>query len=264
MTPTISVVIPTYNSAPFIRETLASILSQTEPLFEVIISDDGSTDNTVAVVEEIIREVVKPAVRILKNTHGGPGAARNAGIKAAQGDWIAFIDSDDKWTNEKIARVKLAMKQNPEVNFFCHDQYHRFLNGKEERLNLAKRYRMMIPAKQLFYNCPFATSAVVCRKDILLKHGLFNETLLSAQDYELWLRLLPSLRPHFIDEVLGWYIDRRGNISSSKRWRYFKNVLWALWHNRQNTKIRWYLIGMVRLVVIFCKEEFKRLAKVLQ
>ncbi|MBI2552404.1 hypothetical protein HYW17_03855 [Candidatus Uhrbacteria bacterium] len=70
--------------------------------------------------------------------------------------------------------------QYPRTNFFYHDQYHRFLDGREEPLNLAKRYQGMIVPRQLFRNCPFATSAVVCRRDWLVQHGMFNERLMSA------------------------------------------------------------------------------------
>lgn len=255
--PTISVICPTYNSEKYVSDTIRSVLNQATPPFELIVSDDGSTDETLKVVERMTKDALF-TVRVLKNPHQGPGAARNAGIRAAQGEWIAFLDSDDRWHTGKIAHVLEAITEHPEVNFFCHDQCHRFLDGREVPLHLPKRYQGMVIARQLFRNCPFATSAVVCRKDLLVGHGMFNERLMSAQDFELWLRLIPQLRVYFIDEVLGTYCDRSGNISSTKRWQHFRNQLWALSKNKRNTKMSWYMFGMVRHVAIFAKNQLLR------
>ncbi len=256
--PAISVVCPTYNSAEFIIPTIRSVFSQTVSPQEIIISDDGSSDHTIDIVTQMIRSA-PCELRILQNPHKGPGAARNAGIRAAQGEWVAFLDSDDRWGNTKVQRVIEEIRTYPEVNFFCHDQLHQFLDGHQEPLNLAKRYQGMIPAKQLFRNCPFAMSAVTCRRDLLVTHGMFHEGLMSGQDFELWLRLIPHLRVHFIDEILGWYIDRRGNISSKKRLRHLYNILWALTYNRHNTTLRWYFMGFVRHISIFCKNHILKI-----
>src|SRR3989338_6638530 len=94
VSPKISVVCPTWNSAVFIKDTLASVLSQTRLPLEVIVSDDGSNDNTIEVVDRMTQKITEPFVRILRNAHKGPGAARNAGVRAANGDWIAFFDSE--------------------------------------------------------------------------------------------------------------------------------------------------------------------------
>ncbi len=257
-----SVVCPAYNSAGFITETLQSISTQTCLPFEVVVSDDGSTDDTVATVEQFAKKNPHLKIVVLKNAHKGPGAARNAAIRAAGGAWIAFLDSDDRWKPEKVTRVAMAIQDHPDINFFCHDQYHRFLDGRDEPLNLARRYQGMMVSRQIFRNCPFATSAVVCRKNVLMEHGLFNEQLMSAQDYELWLRISPFLHVYFIDEPLGWYIDRKENISSKKRWRHLQNVLIALSVNRKNTKMRWYVAGVARHLAVFCKNQLlKVLAK---
>lgn len=251
--PTISVVCPTYNSAAYVADTIQSVLQQTMPPLELIVSDDGSTDQTVEIIERL-SENAPFEVSVLKNSHRGPGAARNAGIFAAKGDWIAFLDSDDRWHPEKIARLTRAIIEHPEKNFFCHDAYQRFVRGHEKRMNLPGRFRQGAPlTKQLFCNCLFTTSAVVCRRDLLLAHGGFDETLPSAQDYELWLRLSPHLTVHFIDEPLGWHIDRPGNISSGKRWRQLRNEVIALSKNRRSATVWWYVLGVARHVAVFCK-----------
>lgn len=253
----ISVVCPTYNSAVFVGETIASVIRQTSLPLEIIISDDGSTDNTIEVVKKIADSVETPVIKIVQNMHQGPGAARNHGIRAAQGEWIAFLDSDDKWHPEKIERIEQAIQQHPEVNFFCHNEYHRLLNGREDLIDLASYYQRDVPlAKQLFHRYFIATSAVVCKRDVLLIYNGFDETLSSAQDYELWLRMSPALKINFIPQALGWYIDRRGNISSKNRWRHLHNVLSAFSHNKSYVSRFWYYSAVGRYLVIFCKNQF--------
>jgi len=222
----ISVVCPTYNSSPFIGETIATVRAQTTLPLEVIISDDGSTDDTLAIIEELQREITAFPIRLIRNAHGGPGAARNAGIRAAVGDWIAFLDSDDRWLPEKLACIEAAIRRYPDANFFCNSEYHRWLDGSESLLDYGAVYMPNIPLqRQLFHENLFSTSAIVCRRNLLLTHGLFDERLRSSQDYELWLRLAPVIRPVFVRVPLGWYVDRAGNVTSGARWR----RLWNLW-----------------------------------
>lgn len=252
--PTISVVCPAYNSAAFIAETLRCVFAQTLPPYECIVADDGSSDTTAAIAEALA-EGAPTRVRVLRNPHRGPGAARNAAIRAATGDWIAFLDSDDMWDPVKVERVTAAMLAHPACNFFCHNQRHQRRDGSTVVLDLAARYAHIPIQQQLFRNCPFATSAVVCRRDLLLNHGCFDENLMSAQDYELWLRLGPALRVYFIPEVLGLYRDRSGNISSSRRLRHLGNVLWALTGHRRSTSRTRYLLGVLRHLVAFGKHQ---------
>ncbi|HBA66860.1 MAG TPA: hypothetical protein DCZ48_11915, partial [Methylococcaceae bacterium] len=93
----ISVVIPAYNSAEFIADAVNSILKQTRPITEIIIVDDGSTDNTQQIVEAL-----PGPITYIKQPNQGPSAARNTGIKTANSEWIAFLDADDQWTTDKI------------------------------------------------------------------------------------------------------------------------------------------------------------------
>ena len=115
----ISVVCPVYNSSPYIEKTLKGIINQSLFPYEVIISDDGSNDNTLEIVEKFVqRNRKKFKWHILINSHKGPGAARNLGIKKASGDWIAFLDSDDIWMRDKIEKVSKAITNHHNKNFF--------------------------------------------------------------------------------------------------------------------------------------------------
>lgn len=97
--PTVSVVIPCYNASPFLRETLDSVLAQTYPAAEVLVIDDGSTDDSAAIAESY-----GPPVRVIRQENQGESVARNRGIDEAAGDWVAFLDADDLWHREKLAQ----------------------------------------------------------------------------------------------------------------------------------------------------------------
>jgi len=247
----ISVVCPTYNSAAFIEKTLASVFSQSLPVYEIIISDDGSTDRTLEIVESIFQEQgAKFKCKLLKNSHKGPGSTRNMGIRSAQGEWIAFLDSDDIWLPEKIEQVTGTIKQNSKVNFICHNENR--VNQKKGTRTILKygvHYRRNKPLfNQLYFSNLFSTSAIVCKKSLLLEKGLFDTKLMSAQDYELWLRLSPYIIVHFIDCILGEYVEREGNITSGSLKRRMKNEMMIAYQYRDNVS---YFAMMTRIFRIF-------------
>lgn len=258
-TPLVSVVCPTYNSREFVERSLGSVLAQTIPPFELVVADDGSTDGTPDLVEQVVGRDAPCDVRLLRQHHRGPGATRNAGVRAARGMWIAFLDSDDQWDPQKIARVLGAIAAYPAVNFFCHSETHVRLDGSRELLDYGARYRPQesLP-RQLFRNNLFSTSAVVCRRDLLVQRGLFDETLPSAQDYELWLRLSQWLRVHFLRESLGYYIDRPGNITSMPSVRRLGNVSRALTRNRRIVGFWQFATSIERHALAFAKEMILR------
>ena len=105
-----SVIIPAFNAARFLREAIDSVLAQSQPPYEVIVVDDGSTDATEAVVRRF------PAVRYIAQVHGGIAAARNRGVSAATGTWVAFLDADDRWTPGKLETQRAALEADPELD----------------------------------------------------------------------------------------------------------------------------------------------------
>jgi teichuronic acid biosynthesis glycosyltransferase TuaG len=213
----ISVICPTFNSESFILTAMSSVLSQTMLPSEFCICDDGSTDNTVKLITEFKKTYNGPTKIILISArHRGPGAARNSAIKASSQKWLAFLDSDDEWFSNKIETVLRYSVKFPKANFFCHSEVQIRLDGHS---SVAKYYRKWQQQKplfpQLYMKNLFSTSAIVCSRSLFDKEGLFSEKLSSAQDYEMWLRFSETMELCFIKEVLGTYIMRVGNISSS-------------------------------------------------
>jgi len=243
----ISVVIPMYDAEKFILSTLESVAAQTVSPLEVIVVDDGSRDGTCSAVEFFERNNSHINLRILREEHKGPGNARNVGIYAAKGTWIAFLDSDDLWYPNKLREIELAHEARPEANLFCHNEMHRRIHGVESILDYSKSFQPEVPfSKQLYFNNCLSTSAVVCRRDLILFYGGFDVSLPNAQDYELWLKMSPSLNIFFVKKVLGIYVDRVGNISSNRKWGKYKNVIRVLHRHRKKVSVGVYLRSIIK------------------
>jgi glycosyltransferase involved in cell wall biosynthesis len=249
----ISIVVPTWNSAQYIIRTLESVVAQTIRGFETIVSDDGSRDGTSAVVEEFFSRHPDLNGRVVRNPHIGPGAARNAGLRAATRPWVAFLDSDDLWLPGKLARMADALRLEPGANIACHAEYHVLVDGRRMLLDYGAQFTPTVPlAHQLFAHNLFSTSATMIQRDFALSSGGFDTTLQSSQDYELWIRLSPSMRPVFVREPLGMYVDRPGNISSRKLLRRIRNQLLILYRHRR-------LVGSARAAGLLVRKATRKL-----
>ncbi len=200
----ISVIIPTYNRGWIIKEAIDSVLTQNYPDFELIVVDDGSTDDTQNILAEY-----KSRIRILQQDNQGVSAARNYGIDKARGDYLAFLDSDDIWLQNKITTQVNFFKQDPE-SLICQTEEIWVRNGK--RVNpkkYHKKYSGMIFEKTL-PRCLVSPSAVMIKKSLIEEVGGFDETLPACEDYDLWLRISCRYPVHLISEPL---IIKRGGHS---------------------------------------------------
>lgn len=229
----ISIVMPTYNSEEYILKTLECISSQSYKNWELTISDDGSADNTAKIINSFIHANPELRVTLLQNAHRGPGMARNQGVLAATSEWISFLDSDDRWTPDKLERVVHYILEHPSCNLFCHSEMCIQSDGSKTMLEYFKSYDDRMPLRKQVYNrLLFSTSAIVCRKELIIKAGLFDEGLKACQDYDLWYKMVPWMNPCFIKEQLGFYIERPNNITSRK-WRRIVPVVRVFFRHRK-------------------------------
>ncbi len=253
---TITAICPTFNSSNFIEETLSSIISQERLPDELIISDDGSTDNTLDIIKNFFKnncEGIK--FIILENSHKGPGASRNSAIRVCTSEWIAFIDSDDTWEPMKLKNLEEHIIKDRKLNFLCHDE-HWIKNGnivKSVRYGTHYNTRRKL-LNQLYIKNMFSTSAVICRKDLLIDLGLFDEELLSSQDYELWLRLSPNINLKFIREFYGCYIIRKGNITSGNKLKRFKNEIFIAYKYRLSVGNILFALKILKIFLSYSKQ----------
>ncbi len=247
----ITVIIPAYQAESFLPATLAAVGAQTVQPAEIIIIDDGSTDGTVSVAQSFSAAHRGAPVRVLREPHRGPGATRNAGIFAARTEWLAFLDSDDIWQPDKLRVVSDAIERRPDANLFCHNEVIRLRDGTERVSDYSAGFREELPVPiQLYLENHFSTSAVVCRRDLVLAHQGFDETLSSAQDYELWLRMSPDLTPVFIPQALGTYVLRQGNITTTRFWRRLRNALRVKHRHRDKVGFPTYAYATTRVMAL--------------
>ena len=212
----ISIICPCFNSSSTINEVVDSILAQvdTKFKFEMIFIDDGSTDNTVSLIKSNMEKLISRGIPsyIYVNSHKGPGAARNIGIKNSHYDYIAFIDSDDIWYKNKLTICEELISRHPNYNIFIHDENY-IRNNKNHSVIINGTFQQPLYSSLYKSNC-LSTSAIIIKKDLMLEHGGFDEQLMSSQDYDLWLRLAPYLIPYKIDEVLGEYRESINSITA--------------------------------------------------
>jgi glycosyltransferase involved in cell wall biosynthesis len=199
--PLVSVILPTYNRAWILGEAIESVLAQDYPRMELIVVDDGSTDDTPDLLA-----AYGDRLRCICQDNSGVSAARNAGIRTARGDLIALLDSDDTWLPGKLTAQVAYFNDHPEA-LICQTEEIWIRNGV--RVNPGKRHRKeagMIFERSLAL-CLVSPSAVMLRKSLLNEVGLFDEDLPACEDYDLWLRIAPKHPVHLIDTPL---IVKRG------------------------------------------------------
>ncbi len=212
----VSVIIPTYNRAAQVAEAVASVLAQTWREFELIVVDDGSSDYTLAALAPYASRI-----RLIRRGKcGGVSAARNAGMAAARGAWLAFLDSDDLWLPEKLAHQMAYLAAHPAL-LWCQTEETWVRRGV--RLTQPPTHRKI--GGWIFFQslerCLVSPSAVIMHRRLLEEHGGFDELLPAAEDYDLWLRLswrheiglvpepLVIKRGGHADQLSGqWGIDR--------------------------------------------------------
>jgi glycosyltransferase involved in cell wall biosynthesis len=210
----VTVIIPTYNRRDLLEEALGSVLAQTLPPLEVIVADDGSTDGSAEYAAA--RAAEHPALRFLPLKHRGfPGRVRNAGARAARGRYLAFLDSDDLWEPEKLAKQLAFFAAHPDIRI-CHTR-ERWLRNGQEVSQAGQRHRR---SGDLFADslkkCIIGPSTVMLERTLFEELGGFREDLEIAEDYELWLRLTASEQVGYIDEPLTIKRAGHGNQLSEK------------------------------------------------
>ncbi len=209
----ISVVIPTYNRAFFIKAAIDSVLSQIFRDFELIVVDDGSTDDTSGLLLSYGTKI-----KVITKANKGPSAARNRGIKAAKGQWIAFLDSDDVWKPDKLEKQVQFIKDNPDIKI-CQTEEIWIRNGK--RVNPRKKHEMHSGwiYEQCLPLCIVSPSSVMIHREVFEKVGFFDETMLACEDYDLWLRIAPHYPICLVREKLivkqGGHADQQSRVVPS-------------------------------------------------
>jgi len=200
---TVSAVIPVYNNGPYVASALQSVLAQTRPPEEVIVVDDGSTDDTAAVLARYHDQI-----RYVYQVNRGEPSARNRGIREANGDYIAFLDGDDLWLPHKLERQMRYFEEFPSCALVYADMSTFDEYGIID-ISVKSRPKMTLPTGRIFLHLLrrplFGSGTVIFRKNCVETVGAFDESLLVGSDYEMWLRIARHFEVGAIDEPLLQY-----------------------------------------------------------
>ena len=227
----VSVIIPTFNRVEYLPDALDSVYSQTHPVTEVIVVDDGSTDHT---VEKLSPSY--PSVQFLRQENQGVSSARNLGIAKASHPWIALLDSDDRWTPQKLERQVTHLSQNPSLRA-VHTGEKWIRDGKEINIPASLDKSKEGLWERSLEKCIICPSSVLLHPSVFEKTGTFDPSLAICEDYDFWLRLLLTHEIGLIEEPLvhkygghpdqlsmsTWGLDRF-RVQSLEKISTFKNI----------------------------------------
>ncbi|HEX8275510.1 MAG TPA: glycosyltransferase family A protein [Longimicrobiaceae bacterium] len=212
--PAVSVIVPVYNTAPFVAEALDSILAQTFTDYEILVVNDGSPDT------DLLEEVLAPyagRIRYLRQENAGVSAARNHALAVARGRYAAMLDSDDTWHPEYLASQVAVLEADPGVHVVYPDAV-RFGGGPEQRYSEQYAVGGEITFARVLAREVQVYGGVTARVDAIAAAGLYDPELRLAEDFELWLRILArGGRIVYNDRVLAYYRYRPGSHTASPR-----------------------------------------------
>jgi GT2 family glycosyltransferase len=207
----VAVVIPAHDSARWLGEAIASVRAQSVPVAELVVVDDGSRDDSADLAE-------RAGARVVRQENAGPGAARNRGLAATRSPLVAFLDADDRFLPEKLAR-QLPALADPRVAACCSDAWLLRDGERVGRKNAGRDVPEALTFDLLLRGNPVVMSSVVARRDALLRAGGFDEdsVLIATEDYDLWLRLSREGRLVYQDEPLCDYRVHEHGLSDNER-----------------------------------------------
>jgi len=200
--PQISVVMPCYNAASFLREAVTSVLGQSLQELELLVVDDGSTDDSPRILEELARADAR--LRLLRQENAGPSPARNRGIEAARAPWLAFLDADDWWDPDCLAKLLHAATHARAQLAYCGWQNVGLAGGPGEPW-LPPDHSAADLELVCFRSCPWPIHALIVARQKITEAGGFDVTLRSCEDFDLWLRIARTLRVVRVPEVMAFY-----------------------------------------------------------
>ncbi len=216
MQPIFSVIIPTYNGSRFIEQTIRSVLNQTFSNLELIVVDDGSTDNTASIIEKLASEDKRIILKKIPNS-GGPTIPSNLGISLAQGKYIAFLDHDDEWKQDKLEKVLKVFEENKKIDIVC--SAVEILQNETGKKQLSSLKRRINTKTDMLSGAYFNTfSMIVVKKEVFQSVGVLDTKLLVFGDYEFMARSIAADKEvFFIDEPLVVYRVHENNTSSLQK-----------------------------------------------
>ena len=205
--PKLSVIIPLYNKAPYVRKALESVFAQTYTDYELIVVDDGSTDDSAAIAEDLLASRLSPfAFRLLKQKNAGVSAARNKGFSVSSGDYIAFLDADDWWEPTYLEKMAKLIEDYPDAGLYA-SNYVYYKPGKTRVAvnNIETGYFNYPKAYYESNAMPIWTGATLIPRRVMDEMGGFPVGIKLGEDFLLWAKTAMHYPVAFMNEALAWY-----------------------------------------------------------
>ena len=249
----VSVVIPTYNRVAYLGRAITSVLNQSYPVNEIIVIDNGSTDQTLSFIKKKFT-----SIRVITEKKRGVSFARNLGIKNCKYDWIAFLDSDDEWITEKIEKQFILLKKSNFKYQFIHTNEIWIKNGilkNQKKKHLKKGGHIFEDCLDI---CKISPSSVLIKKELFDRYGLFDNKFKVCEDYELWLRITSKIKIGYLNKpLIKKYGGHKGQLSK-KYWgidRYRIKALEKILINnnlkkQQKLKVLEYLLKKINIILL--------------
>jgi glycosyltransferase involved in cell wall biosynthesis len=214
-TPQVSVIMPNYNGARFIAKSIESVLGQSYQSLELLVIDDGSTDDSIRIADA----VRDSRIRLIQQAHAGVCAARNRGIREARGRYIAFLDSDDTWAPHCIQRLHEALCSAPSAAIaYCGWQNVGLQNNHRAGF-VPPDYEVPGKLELWIRNSRWPIHAALTRKEAIVKAGGFDPRFPTSEDFLLWLKIVAEYRIVLVPEVLAFYQHHDGSRATANRLR---------------------------------------------
>lgn len=237
MKPKFSVIVPLYNKAPYVRKALDSIFAQTFSNWECIIVDDGSTDNSLEVVQGL--KIEDRRLKILEQANAGVAAARNNGVKASHGEYVCFLDADDWWDPTYLEEMSRLIEAYPDAGLYGCDYYY-VKNGKSRIY--PKNAAGYIDYCKVYTECkamPVHPNGAIIPKKVFDELGGFDSKIKLGEDFILFMQIVLKYKVAFLNKQLVYF-----NQDADPKWRAIKkmhkpehHMLWHVrqWEDKENT-----------------------------
>ncbi len=246
----VSIIMPVYNREQYVAAAIESVLQQTYKKYELIIVDDGSTDSSLQVIRSFQKYFPDDRLIIISQQNRGPSYAKNVGIEAGHGQYIAFLDSDDFWHEEKLAKQLPLFNTDREVAFTYTGYYTIDENGSVLQECLPdSRFSGNIYDKLWKYKSNISGGTIIAEREKLLAVGLFDSELKGAENQDLRLRLSKLGEVFFVETPLYYYRRHRHSLTADQPdMRYYRGLLLEKHFGKQPVKNRLYRTAQAKLL----------------
>lgn len=277
VSPLVSVIIPVFNAEAYIASAVESVFTQTFENWEIIVVNDGSTDQTVEILKQYGSRIT-----LLQSPHAGPSMARNIGIQASRGEYLVFLDADDWILPEKLARQANFLLTHPDIGVVYSGgyRYRTLADGSEALISLENTDLLNQGLGEqadtlsiLLIQNPFPIHCAMCRRETVVSVGGFDAALFGLEDWDLWLRIAPMTAFAFLPGEVAVYRQLPESITYqlSKQRIAFQRVCWKIeqadWFENISHKLRakFYLNWSVHVLMAGSLEDARRtLSKAIQ